>query len=748
MKTQFKGMMAALMCASLAACSSSTTATTESTTVSASSKGFGGDVTVTLTVTDDKITEAAIDAPDETESIGQAAVETLQEQFVEAGNCDIDGVSGATMTSTAARNACKIALGGEESTDETAALTDGTYHDEAQGFGLTMKLGVTVTVEDGKIASITVDEENSETASQLQSAVDTLIPRIIEYQSVGIDGVTGATGSSSAIKNAVLGCVKQAGGDELTYSKTVEFTPQEDKEYTADVVVVGFGGSGATAALAAAENGAKVIAIEKAAKIGGTSAVTGGPMSVNMPSQVAAELTDWTDPTTGEVITKAAGDELVDADALYEDWINYTTVDGVQGAKTDIIRETIDESGETSDWLIDNGFEFIDAIGFLGGQYAIYTPYEGNKALTQGFFEILESNFEDLGGEVLLETDAQSLVYDEDGNIIGVEAVQYDGTKVTVYADKVILATGGFGGSAELEEEYLGEDWMLYGMAQNTGAGIEMAVDAGAATYNIDMYPMSHFAAPTVITNSFDEAFDNDVTYAMVSTSETLAVNKSGERFLNEARIQYNAYVGGSRFYTIYSSDMIDTLKEQGFALDASGRYLNHFGVGGVPTSDVPIENMDAILENGINQGFIYKASSLEELAEMIYADNGQMDADTLIENVQAYNAGIESGEDAFGKDASCTERLGTINEDAEYYIAVTGAPYIYSTCGGLDVDADMHVLDTDGNIIDGLYAVGTDSMGVLFTNQKGYANYGGVAQGYCFTSGRIAGTDAANSLN
>jgi hypothetical protein len=238
----------------------------------------------------------------------------------------------------------------------------------------------------------------------------------------------------------------------------------------------------------------------------------------------------------------------------------------------------------------------------LGGKYQIYTPWEGNKSLTQGMFQQLADDFEALGGRYMLETEVTDLIY-EDGNVAGVKAVKYDGTNVTVKARKVILATGGFGGSYDLMNQYLGEDWRLYGMAQNEGTGIALAVDAGAATYNIDMPPMSHFAAPEVITNCFEDAFDNDIPYALVSTSETLAVNKSGERFLNEEMMQYSAYIGGSRFYTIYSSDQIDILREQGFAKDASGRYLNHFGVGGVPTADVPMSNIDAALNAAYSGG-------------------------------------------------------------------------------------------------------------------------------------------------
>ena len=123
------------------------------------------------------------------------------------------------------------------------------------------------------------------------------------------------------------------------------------------------------------------------------------------------------------------------------------------------------------------------------------------------------------------------------------------------------------------------------------------------------------------------------------------------------------------------------------------------------------------------------------------------MTYDAMIETIRAYNEGVENKNDALGKSEESYARLGAIREDAEYYIAVTGAPYIYSTCGGVDVDENMRVLDTEGNVIDNLYATGTDSMGVLFTNKKGYANYGGVAQSFCLVSGRIAGQDAAASI-
>ena len=749
MKKSIKSLLGFLLAISLVGCSQGETSKGE--TFSATSNGFGGDVTVTISVLDNKIIDATVEGKDETENVGGAALETLATSMKEVGNCDIDGVSGATVTSTAAKTACSIAFSEATGEELETSLTDGTYTASANGFGLKAKLPVTVTISEGKITAIEVSEENDETACQLENVEELLIPRIIDAQSVGVDSITGATATSNAVKTAVLDCLVQAGGNEATLSAPVAKEEKAPAEYTTDVVVVGFGGAGATAAMAAVEGGAKVIAVDKAGKVGGTSAVTGGPMSVNMPSQVEAEIQDWTDPTTGEKRTKKAGEELVDTEAFIQAWLDYTTVDGKQDAKESIIKEIVPMTGETSEWMTTHGFEFTNAVGFLGNKWAVYTPYVGNKALTQGFFNKLVEDFEAKGGQTILETTITNLVFDNDGNIIGVHGTSDDGTDVTINAKQVILACGGFGGSAEEMEKYLGEDWLLYGMAQNTGEGIEMAISAGAATYNIEMDPMSHFAAPEAITRSFDEAFDNDIPYALVSNGEILVVNKSGERFLNEARTQYSASTGDSRFYTIYSSKQIETLKEKGLSMDAAGRYLNHFGVGGVPTADVPMTNIDAVLSDGIKAGFIYKADTLEDLAKQIHdskSNGGKMDADTLVANVKAYNEGIETGEDAFGKTSEYFERLGAIDEDAEYYIAVTGAPYIYSTCGGVEVDDDMHVVKEDGTSIQNLYSVGTDSMGVLFTNKKGYANFGGVAQGYVFTSGRIAGTNAAKTLS
>ncbi len=697
--------------------------------------GFGGDITATVTVSDSKITACTLTGDKETPAIGGAALPKLEEQVKAAGSADIDGVSGATMTSNGVKAAVAAALA-QAKGEGSAALTlrDGSYTAEARGFDLLTKVPVTVTVSGGKMTAIEMGG-NKETMGMSACVKELLIPRILESQSLAVDAITGATSTSNAVKAAVLDCCKQAGADEAAlYTAIPASTSQET--YTVDVAVVGMGGSGSAAALSAVQSGATVFAIDKAGKWGGTSTITSGPAAVNAPSQVTAEYKEWADPITKETRVKKSGENLVDRDALYKDWTEYTTVDGEQHAKIEIISLELDKSGETLDWLIDNGFQFDPAKGFVGGKWGIFTSYSGNKALTESFFASLYKAYTDKGGKYLLETEGTELLT-ENGKVVGVKAVKADGTQVTIHAKSVILATGGFGGSQEMMEQYLGEGWRLYGMAQNTGDGLRMATAVGADTYNADMPPMSHFVAPYQIMTAFSPA-DNDIPYGLVATGESLAVDQTGARRMAESALAMSAYTMGAKYYTVWSKEQIDILRSQGLSAAASGRYLSQGGV----KADTPLTNIDAVIDEGVKMGFIYKADSLDALAKAI---GGKMDAGTLKTSVKDYQT-ASKGTDPLGKKAELFARMGAPASESEYYVAITGAPYIYSTCGGLDVDVSMRVLDKSGAPIEGLYAVGTDSMGVLFTNTKGYANYGGIAQGYAFVSGKTAGAEAAKS--
>lgn len=143
-------------------------------------------------------------------------------------------------------------------------------------------------------------------------------------------------------------------------------------------------------------------------------------------------------------------------------------------------------------------------------------------------------------------------------------------------------------------------------------------------------------------------------------------------------------------------------------------------------------------MQAGIDAGYIFKADSVAELAALT-----DMDPDVLVSTVDAYNACCEAGADAdFGKDPQWLVKVG----GGPYY-AVLGCSFYYTTGGALDINEDLQVLDTGGNPIAGLYAVGTDSMGVLMTNREQYLDYGGAASGWAFTSGRLVGKVLAAKL-
>ena len=160
---------------------------------SASAQGFGGVVSVKLTVDSEKVTEITITGRDETPSVGGKAIEHFNEHLVGIQSADeIDAFSGATFTSTAVKAAVAdcLAQASGQAPAEAAPLTDGSYEAEGFGFNLTVRIPVTVEVKDGKIASVEVGE-NGETNGFIDTVIDKFIPRIVDSQSLAVDAITG-----------------------------------------------------------------------------------------------------------------------------------------------------------------------------------------------------------------------------------------------------------------------------------------------------------------------------------------------------------------------------------------------------------------------------------------------------------------------------------------------------------------------------------------------------------------------------
>jgi fumarate reductase flavoprotein subunit len=226
----------------------------------------------------------------------------------------------------------------------------------------------------------------------------------------------------------------------------------------------------------------------------------------------------------------------------------------------------------------------------------------------------------------------------------------------------------------------------------------------------------------------------DDVPMIMAISGDVLSVDRSGKRFGNEWGLGFlQPWRGGVEFYSLWTQNRVDKVRTDGFDFVSTGAFISQ---GGVPVR-YPIPCIDDVIDRAVEMGEAYKADTLESLAGKL-----EIDPAALRETVDAYNGYCRSGIDLdFGKEA---KYLRPIEGDGPFY-AFLGAPYCYSTAGGLNIDAKLRVLKADGvTPIPGLYAAGTDCLGTLLTEKNAYVTYGGLAQGWAFTSGRLAGINAA----
>ena len=731
----------------------------------ASAKGYGGDVTVTMTFDANSITDVAIVGDSETSGIGSNAVEQMPQQILDAQSAEVDGVSGATFTSDAVRAAaadCIAQAKGEDATAEVK-MAPGTYTAYSESYRARDGLNVTVEVSETEILSITVDTENtSDTPTILQAAIDKMIPRMIENQSITVDSITGATVSSNAIKAATKTALEEAlvagGSDASAVSAFQVDVPKKGGEETIDtqVLVIGMGGSGTTAALAAAEEGLQVLAIDKAGRYGGTSSITTEALFVN-PPKFQAEHNN--------------GEDYTDADVMYDAWVAY----GEGDAKEDIVHRMIYESGEVLDWLVyDHGVGFAEPMTGFTESDVYVTKYQWlpndimyNKAEIGAYFDGMWSDFEALGGTYMLETEGYELIYDEATNTVtGAKARNLaDGTEYTINADAVIIATGGYAGSPELEEQLLRNDyypikgvWKHLGSTQNDGKMLQAAMDIGAGTYNISMAPEVHNSGTeTWLTTQFEAHYidgqlgkvtgrpafwtEGDLPANLGWSADSLAVDANGERFTSETGVSFlDPWIAGPNYYSIWSQEQLDKIAAEGFDTDRSGPSAEFLSSGTPIPIGTPVSNVADVMAAAEEAGIVVKADTIEELAEKL-----GMDPAVLSATVETYNGYCDTGVDEqFGKPAEFLDKVG----EGPYYCVIM-ASYCYGSCGGLDINSDMQVLAEDGEtVINGLYAVGTDSMGVLFTEKKPYVTYGGANNGWGMVSGYLCGKGLGELLN
>ncbi len=797
MKKHLALLLALLLAFSLAACATEAAAPTPSPaaqpqetpapslyvpgTYSAQAAGFGGTVTVTITVDSGAITDVVVDAPQETNGIGSKAAQELPAAILAAQSAEVDAVSGATFSSSAVKEAASKAIemaktGSSSAPEAEVKMAPGTYEASAYGFIAIEPMTVKVTVDETSITDIELDG-NKESVAMVRSVKEYMIPRMLDLQSIAVDSISGATLCSNAVKQATADALTQAlvaGGSDasaISAFQVPETKVEAAQTIDVDVLVVGMGGSGCAAAMSAVEAQAaagqavSVLAIDKAGRYGGTSSFCGEPMAVNAPK--------YKEEFNG-------GEDYMDGEALIAAWEEYTEGD----AKMNIVEKYLDNSGDTIDWLFyDHGFLFNNPLSGFTPQDIYRCKYQyvsvfnveegrdygevidgGQNTQVDKYFARLIEDYTEAGGQYMLETEATEILYDQATNTAtGVLATAHDGTVYTINAKAVILASGGFAGNAQMEEEYLSQNpyydklggfWTLIGMAQNDGKMIQSAIEnLGAGTYNIDMVPMVHFASSNVVIHDYpvetieDAALDmwygwpyttslNCVPDSLVLNSDIPWVDADGERFVKEGQL-FSWWYAGPSYWAVMSQDVLDGIAQSGFS---STLYTYAAGNQGRTLGNVPIPEIYEITEKLVDMGVLLKAETLEGLAGLM-----GVPTETFIQTMADYESYCAAGEDTqFGKDAAKLISLGK----GPYY-AMKGYSCTFSTVGGLDIDENFNVLKADGQtIINGLYAVGNESGGVLYSNKKPYVTYGGAALGWAFTSGRLSGAQAVSYIN
>lgn len=567
----------------------------------------------------------------------------------------------------------------------TGSYTPGTY--TGVGAGRNGDITVAVTVNENTIQAIQI-VHHDETPGISDGAIADIPAAIVATQSLGVDSVSGATVSSEGIVAAVADAIAKAGGDvEALKNVAIAAGEHSSKELTADVVVVGGGGAGMTAAVRLAEQGKHVILFEKASFLGGAISVSGGNQVI-MGSKLQAE--------------NGVTDDSV------ESMVADFQANGANKNNEEILTLFAENVGSATDWLVEHcGVGFAEGLHQLG-------EYTHNRELAYtgggaGFAETMRKAVADSGAEVYLSTKVESLITDDNGAVVGVKAVSTDGnTDYTVSAANVILATGGYGNNKEMLTDEM-KSALYYGPATSTGEGIQMAQAVGAQTANME-YGKRYPNGIEVDTGLAKSTIAGNIAGWTMSA---ILVNQEGSRVVNEKAsnrtiLETELQQTGGELFLLLDSETFEVWKSK-------------LSEAGISESDI-----EKYLEaNGTTPVFAH-GETLEEAAAA-----AGIDADALKATVERYNGFVAAGVDEdFGRaEAYLTMPIG----DGPYYI-IEQKPRFATTMGGLVVNTSMQVLSTNGSPIAGLYAAGENCGQVMGDDSPSGAN-----NAWAITSGKLA---------
>ena len=598
-----------------------------------------------------------------------------------------------------------------------------TYTGEAYGHDKENPVKVTLTIKDKTITKVEVDASH-ETNGIGSKAAETMPGAIVAANSLDVDGVSGATQTSKAIIEAATAALKQAGLEPSDLvSKNTSTTKAKDIEETVDVVVVGAGGAGMTAAITATDAGKKVIVVESQPIAGGNSVrSTGGMNAAKTPYQDKNEFKEaaGVEKTLATAAEKFADNETITSLAAtvksqwdayqanpqgYFDSVELMELDTLIGGKgknnPELVKALAENSAAAIEWLASIGAD-VKNVGAFGGASVkrIHRPVNADGKVTAvGAYivPILEKNLQDRNVQFLFDTTANEIIM-KDGKAVGIKATGKDGNKVTINAKSVVIATGGFGANAEMVEKYKPE---LKGFATTNaegaqGQGIDMATAVGAATVDMDQIQIH----PTV---HIEEDGNAHLITEGLRGDGAILVNAEGKRFYDEVSTRDKV-----------SAAIIEQTDKSAWLI-----------------VDQTMVDKSAVIAGYIKSGYTVTGATYEELAKAMGVDEA-----TFTSTMNTWNQAVEAKSDAeFGR-TSFANPLTT----APYY-AIKITPAVHHTMGGIVINPKAEVLNEKGEAISGLYAAGEVTGGVHGANRLG-----GNAVADFVVFGRISGQSAADN--
>lgn len=465
-----------------------------------------------------------------------------------------------------------------------------------------------------------------------------------------------------------------------------------------DVVVVGGGAAGFTAAYQASHRGLSTLVVEKGRNTGGSGEYIEGAFAVD------------------SYLQKEHNVALTKEDVLNEE-LEYSHY----RADTQVWKEYIDASADIIKWLKDLGVEYLD-VAPLGSGYRTWHLFKGlGKSVIH---DVLEPKAKEQGTDVITSTTVTKVNLDNKGNVTGVELEALSNhEKKTVATKAVVLATGGYLNNEDMiknDTHYDAEQIIPVNSEKNTGDGLKLAWDAGAQKYAMGTamlfggYLKDHTKPGYVYRYSeLNGAADQQ---------SLLWVNENGDRFVNEEVVDNFALAGNAlctqgKVFTIVDQSTIDHLADDQL-YKQMGTWDYH---------DTKLPHLKEEMQKAFDEKapYLTKADSIHELAEKV----GLEDLEKTIEH---YNELAHSGKDTdFGKKADFLIPV----ENGPFYAIELGVG-AFCTMGGLKTNTEHEVLDKAGKPINGLYAAGNDAAGMLIGDTYG-PNMPGTEAGFVFYSGK-----------